>query len=195
MRRYSFCYKHYHVTCKLPQRAPDLGKPLQLSAKEKEHLTAKMKSSGKNSKGMTDKKGGDNDDVEVLKCPDDAFPSMRTGQCKFNVVMPDTINTAYGVSSNVGFNKASQGNLLTLSTLATRFFIYVATGILSMIDDVVSPADLLTFQKKFGLPETPIQYLVGVNMPIPTNICLRLRTNIYILYSGLGYVFGHCLHE
>ena len=43
-------------------------------------------------------------------CPDGQFKSMHTGQCKSDVVVPETLNMAYGIKSNSGgYRNASQG--------------------------------------------------------------------------------------
>ena len=80
----------------------------------------------RSSKHAQKKKNGQSD------CPVGTFFSRRTGECKNDVVTPDSLNTAYGIPNNEGgVKKASQ-------------------GILSMIDDNVSPADLETFSNRFG---------------------------------------------
>ena len=76
-------------------------------------------------------------------CPDGQFKSLHTGKCKSDVVVPKTLNMAYGISSNSGgYRNASQ-------------------GILSMIDDNVSPEDLEVFSNRFGITNNPIEHLEG----------------------------------
>ena len=76
-------------------------------------------------------------------CPSGAFKSISTGKCRTDVTTPQTLNIAYGIDSNSGGRPdASQ-------------------GILSMIDDNVSPQDLVTFSERFDIPSNPILHLEG----------------------------------
>lgn len=77
------------------------------------------------------------------ECPTGTFYSKRTGECKSDVITPGSLNTAYGIPNNQGGRSdASQ-------------------GILSMIDDNVSPEDLKIFSEKFDIPSNPIKHFIG----------------------------------
>lgn len=76
-------------------------------------------------------------------CPVGTFMSSRTGECKSDVITPQSLYTVYGIPDpSGGEEKASQ-------------------GILSMIDDNVSPDDLKVFSERFGIKNNPMKHLIG----------------------------------
>jgi len=60
------------------------------------------------------------------KCPEGTFPRKSTGECKSDVVMPNTLKEAYNIKDNTGFVQASQGkiclNMYTHFNHATSIF-------------------------------------------------------------------------
>lgn len=123
-----------HVECVrntvqiLPRRTlqpkADMSDPLE--------LVTKSNLRKKNKKSLSDS-----------DCPVGTFKSSRTGECKSDVITPQSLYTVYGVPDPSGDEeKASQ-------------------GILSMIDDNVSPDDLEVFSKRFGITNNPIKHLIG----------------------------------
>merc|ERR1719353_1814253 len=123
-----------------------------------------------NMEAMTKKHKSKNSNRKMLAddaCPDGQFKSMHTGQCKTDVVVPETLNMAYGIKSNSGgYRNASQ-------------------GILSMIDDNVSPEDLSTFSERFGITDNPIEHLEGGHADSSlchTNASLCAEPNLDVQY-------------
>lgn len=146
------------------------------SAKDKAFLAAKAKVDAAQKKKTslhTKKRSAANNDplknnpeLSNGDCPPLTFRKLSTGECMSDVTVPTTINDAYQIPDNTGSPHVSQ-------------------GILSMIDDVVSPDDLKLFQTRFNLPEKPIDYILGGHSSdalCQTNQSLCAEPNLDVQY-------------
>ena len=93
-------YLHYNKR----QPLPDFSDPLDMDIDS----FSTPKSNEKKSKKYQNKV---EKEESKLKCPEGTFPRKSTGECKSDVVMPNTLKEAYNIKDNTGFVQASQGKI------------------------------------------------------------------------------------